>query len=73
MRPNCRSCYQQPLSTRQVKAILRIVVYLFDDLLCKSTPKQPVRLLWSFLAYAGRLWRATFVAIQLTQPEVGRQ
>lgn len=72
MRRDRRSYDQQPLSARQVKAILRIVVYVFDDLLYKSTSKQLVRLLWSCPAYAGRLWRGTFVAMQLTQSEVGR-
>jgi hypothetical protein len=35
--------------------ILRVIVYVSHKLLCKSPPKQPVRLLRPCPVYAGRL------------------
>ena len=53
--------------------MLHIIVDVSYNLLRESASKQSVRFLWSCPAYAGQLWRATFVALYFAQPEVGRQ
>jgi hypothetical protein len=59
--------------TGQVKAVLHVVAYVFDDLLREPAPEQPMCFLWPRLTYAGRLYRGLFVAIQLAQPKAYRQ
>jgi hypothetical protein len=73
MHPDDWSWVRRIPPTGQVKAVLHVVAYVLDDLLREPAPEQPMCFLWPGPAYAGRLYRGLFVAIQLPQSKAGRQ
>ena len=73
MRPDDQGWVRQILPTRQVKTVLHIVLCVLNDLLRKPAPEQSMCFLWPRPAYAGRLYRAFFISIQLTLSEACRQ